>query len=490
MRILPFWLLVGGLAYLAACNQTEEFITDAGAKLEFSVDTLRFDTVFTALGSATRIIKVYNRNDQALRISRVTLEGSTGAFFRMNVDGTPGKTVEDVEVYARDSVYVFVEVTINPDQPVSLSPFVVQDRIVFETNGNVQQVLLEAWGQNANYIPSRFSKGTPSLYTCNMGEWVWDDPKPYVLYGVVFIDSCTLNIPPGTQIYVHGGVAQNAQFGVFNDGILYTLANGRLRVNGTAANPVVFQGDRLEPAFEAERGQWYGIILGRGSRGNEIHHATVKNAAFGVYVDSLAELTTTHSRYFNTTGAGLIGYRSKITADNCLVYNNGTASVSLIQGGDYVFRHCTMANYGASAPGLAMSNFICYKDNLDCGPDKRGDYRLNATFRNCIVFGSRPLGMSLADITNGEQESMFNVQFDRCILRVNNDIPAYFPRLHTDCIFGTNNDKIYLDIPGRDFRLDSLSIAIDQGLPLPGITTDIDGNARDAMPDLGCFERQ
>ena len=43
-------------------------------KLEFSLDTLRFDTVFTERGSATRILKVYNPNDESVRISRIALE--------------------------------------------------------------------------------------------------------------------------------------------------------------------------------------------------------------------------------------------------------------------------------------------------------------------------------------------------------------------------------------------------------------------------------
>lgn len=152
-------VLVLTVFMVASCNKTDNFITDQGAKLSFSLDTLRFDTVFTSLGSATRSFKVYNEYDQPIRITKVRIEGNTGSVFRMNVDGYAAAEVESVEIWPKDSIYIFVEVTINPDQPVSASPFVVEDKILFETNGNDQVIHLEAWGQNAVYLPSRFNKG-------------------------------------------------------------------------------------------------------------------------------------------------------------------------------------------------------------------------------------------------------------------------------------------------------------------------------------------
>ena len=50
------------------------------AMLEFSTDTLRFDTVFTELGSATRSFRVRNNNDLAVRISNVRLENPNSRY--------------------------------------------------------------------------------------------------------------------------------------------------------------------------------------------------------------------------------------------------------------------------------------------------------------------------------------------------------------------------------------------------------------------------
>ena len=491
-------VLCSGLLLLASCDDEAEFTTDSDAKLEFSLDTLRFDTVFSQLGSATRSFKIYNRNDRSVRISSIYLESGNSGRWRLNVDGIPGNVQEEVEVLANDSIYLFAEVTIDPNQPLSVSPFVVEDRIVFETNGNTQYVNLEAWGQNANYFPSRFNKGVVVRLTCDNGQVVWDDPKPYVIYGAIFIDSCELVIPAGAKIYVHGGVAQNDIFGgIYNDGILLTQSGGRIRILGTKENPVVIQGDRLEDSFQEEAGQWNGIVLGRGSRGNVLEYTTVKNARFGVLVDSTAELTARNSQFYNTLSSGLIGFHSRITAENCLVYNNGGTSVLLVLGGDYNFTYCTFASYGVNASALGLSNFFCYDENCQ----QSATYRLNARFVNSIIFGSQNDELEFSDFAEGKDAAQFNIQFEDCIVRVqdlltfNDGQYANFIGEQCDpCINGKRDDKLFINPNEGDFHLDSLSIAIEKAKPVNFprvIAIDLEGKARDSeKPDLGCYERE
>lgn len=484
--------------WFSACDPDNDFTTDPSAKLEFSLDTLRFDTVFTQLGSATRSFKVYNRNNRAVRISKVAILGSSNVRFRMNVDGTPGNTVEEVEIAANDSIYVFAEVTIDPDQPVSISPFVVEDRIIFETNGNLQEVFLEAWGQNANYFPSRFNKGVPVVLSCRNSELTWNDPKPYVIYGEVFVDSCTINIPAGTRIYVHGGIARNEFFGTFNDGILYMLPNGRLKMLGTKEKPVIIQGDRLESSFQNAPGQWAGIVLGKSSKGNVFENTIIKNSIYGIYADSASEASINNTQIYNTSSSGIIGVRSRITANNCLIYNNQSTSLVLAHGGDYAFTYCTVTSYGVNAAALSLTNYLCYDDPLVCRT--RSDYRMNATFRNCIFFGSQKDQIRLADVSGGSPSSMFNVKFQDCVVRVegllteqNNRFSKFFETYCTDCLNGKVTDRLFMDPNADNYRLDSLSIALDKGKPILSprpILFDLEGTPRNAnTPDPGCYER-
>ena len=93
MKRFSVWILVllgVVLSMTAACRRIS-FIEDSGAKLTFSRDTVKFDTVFTTVGSATRSFKIYNPYNENIRISSIELMGGEPSNFRMNVDGQIGR---------------------------------------------------------------------------------------------------------------------------------------------------------------------------------------------------------------------------------------------------------------------------------------------------------------------------------------------------------------------------------------------------------------
>ncbi len=491
------WLLGMGVVLTAALLgcQKERFTTDPEDRLTFSTDTLRFDTVFTSLGSATRILKVYNPNKrESLRIRRIYLENGAQSRFRINVDGLPGPLHTDVEIAPNDSLYVFAEVTINPDEPPSISPFVITENLVFETNDNVQKVVLEAWGQNAVYLPSRFGKGGAVLYACDGGEWVWDDPRPYVIYGIVVIDSCTVRIPAGARIHVHGGLVRTLQEDSmvvrYNDGLLVFQGTGRLIVEGTAERPVVFEGDRLEREFANTAGQWTGLWLRAATSGHRIEHAIIRNSIIGVRVDSAADLTLRNARIYNTTNSGLIGVHAYIRAENCLFHSNGAFAIQLEYGGDYEFNYCTVANFGGRSEALRMSNTLCRDplcEHFDVSP-------LHARFQNSIFLGSRPDQITLSDAKGRATDFVY--RFEHCLVRVRdlvrpNAWPDFFDHCQP-CLNLSNTDSVFLNIAERNFRLDTLfSKADGYARPIASISADLEGTPRDPEhPDAGCYERQ
>lgn len=492
-------ILIVGLLLLESCQSDDGFITDSSAKLEFSVDTLRFDTVFTELGSATRYIRVYNRNDQAIQVSNIQLEEGASSSFRINVDGIPGNVIEEVEIPANDSIYIFAEVTVDPDAPLSVSPFVITERLLFETNGNDQQVILEAWGQNANYIPSRFGKGNFSLLSCDFGDITWDDPKPYVIYGILFIDSCTLNIPAGTEVYVHGGLAlgedEEGNSFAYNDGGIIVLQDGKINADGTVDDPVVFQGDRLEDVFAEEAGQWRGITLSA-SIENEFKYAEIKNSLYGIYADSASTVTVSNSRIHHTSGPGIFARHSTVEAENSLFYENSGRAVQLTYGGQYNFKYCTMANYGFGfdSRALSLSNGTC----LDPLCTQFLTNPISARFENCIMMGSSSDEISMTDFFGGQSIFGFNVKFDHCIVRVEDILdpedgsyPNFFEDFTFDCINASFSDVLFEDVSENIYTLDSLSIAEEQAKVIISIQKDIADKERDSTkPDIGCFEYQ
>lgn len=467
--------------------------TEGDIRIEFSRDTLHFDTVFTSVGSATRSFKIYNKESQDIILSEVSIRGGGQSQFRMNVDGINGLSVTDVRIPAEDSIYVFIEVTVDPNQPLSQSPFVIEEFVDVRTISGTSSLLIDAWGQNANYIPNRFNKGRVYRLECDDVLW-WDDPKPYVIYGFLYIDSCVLNVIAGTRIHIHGGVARirdtSGASTFVNDGSILVGPNGSLVTIGSNSNPVIFQGDRLEQEFQNTRGQWSGIRLLPGSRGNNLTGAVIRNSIFGVYVDSLAELTMNKTIIANTSNAGLLAFHAnQVTVSNSLIHSNSTNSVILSFGGNHNFEYTTLANFGNDREALFMTNHFCY-DFPECSNWPTND--LNATFTNCVISGSNSDELWLS----ARDEAESNVQIDHCVIRIEellemDNYPNFLDDYTSSTLNWQRTDSLFADVSDFDFRPDTLSVLEMRATPLNHIFNDLEGNLRDnSKPDIGCYEYQ
>lgn len=481
-------LLIGVGAIVQSCNN-DSLSIDPNDRLEFSVDTLTFDTIFTAIGSATRSFKVYNPNDETVNISKIELEGRAGDAFRLNIDGSTGNVLTDITVPPNDSIYIFAEVTVDPND--LSNPYVITDAVLFETNGNIQEVTLDAWGQNVNYIGA---KGSGAILSCDFQDVVFDDVKPYVIYGILIVDSCNLVLPPGCEVYIHGGLVN--QGSPYTDGIIFISENGKIKSNGTKDNPVTIRGDRLEPFFDDEPGQWAGILISQNSTGNEINYTTIRNSIVGVRVDSAADLTIKNSEIHNTNSSNIIGVHSTIYAENCVFFSsNGGNNVQLEYGGNYDFNYCTITTVSAAAsishssPALRMTNALCLDEFCV-------DFRenpLNANFRNCVIYGSRANEITTFDRA---EAGNFNFTMDNCLIKLDqaeDENQIVFDNCN-NCVL--NSDPLFVDIDEYNYRTDTLSPVEERAIPINDlqsnpITQDKDENMRDATtPDIGAFEYQ
>jgi len=484
------FILTIGLLWLAftfnACYKTN-YYAGSDASLRFSVDTLVFDTVFTTVGSATRILKVFNDLDQPVEISSIYLESGQASKFRLNIDGISDSGAELIEIGARDSIYIFGEVTVDPDEPISVSPFIISDQLVFDLNGKKQSLRLEAWGQNANYMPGKTAKGKAFITSCDMGSINWDDPKPYVIYGTLLVDSCTLIIPEGTQIYFHGGYAQSPSGFDYNDGQLYFLENGSIQVNGSLENPVVFQTDRLEHKYDDISGLWSGIYFLSGSRNNSMNYAILKNANIGLYLDSAVHMDLRNTKILHNITTGIYARHAQLKAVNCLIGDSGGFGITLRYGGDYQMDHVTVANFDNQEEALYLGNYQCRDylcSNIDINP-------LNAEFRNCIFFGNGKDELFFED-AYPDQPDAFKLKMDNCLVAVDELLKtARFGNFlveYPTCLNGAGENPVFIDRDTYNFKLDSNSIVINKGIYLPDVPSDIDSTIRDGFPDLGCYE--
>ncbi|MEZ5015169.1 MAG: choice-of-anchor Q domain-containing protein [Chitinophagales bacterium] len=466
-------LFITVIVFAGQSCRKDSMFQEGSVNLKFSTDTVFFDTVFTSVGSITIPFKIFNTYNNPVQISSISLSGGASSQFRMNVDGDPGDAFYDIEIPANDSLYIFVEVTVDPN--MDALPFVIEDSIVFVTNGNAQDVKLLAYGQNAHFH-----------YGQILCDTTWTDDLPHVIIGSVLVDSlCSLTITEGTNIYLHGGS--------------YFYVLGTMNVLGTKDSIVTFQGDRLEDFYKDVPGQWEGIYYLRGSFGNTMHYAEIKNANEGIsmgfstdpdlgsFLAKRPELTITHSKIHDCQDNGIIALNSIIDATNVLVYNTGGSDAALFLGGTYDFTHCTLASYSSTylahqTATLGILDYFAFS-LTDILQDA-----LDAQFTNCIIYGSLPEGNEIViDTLNGTPIS-FTYNFDHCLLRT--DISPDSIQ-NTETIF--NLSPVFTDIGEGDYHPAAASPAINAGIPVPGITDDLDGNDRPfnaTLPDIGCYETE
>ncbi len=468
--VLIFMILTMGLFW--SCRD-DGFDADPSITLTFSQDSLLFDTVFTTLGSSTRSLKVYNNHNRRIRINNVSLGSGPDSYYRMNVDGRSGTSISDVDIEPRDSIYVFVEVTVDPvNQDL---PLTIVDSIIFNTNQNIQDVKLVAWGQDANFIHPNYTDPESGIsYHVITENTVWTSTLPYVVYGLAVVaPDVTLRVEEGTRIHFH------------NNASLIFLGQSSFKVEGTLENPVSFQGDRLEPFYQDQPGQWGRIWLTATSKDHEIDHAIIKNATVGLQVDTIGSFTEPTLRIRNTeiknmALAGLVAQGSHVKAENLAITNCGNHAMVLALGGNYDFRHTTIANYYRldirNTPSVLINNY--YQDVDGVIQVRPFDHLF---FGNTIIFGNNQEEI-VFDIYDG---TSVDYTFDHCLIRTQMNVGS-------DSFINTlvNQDPLFHDNQIHDFRLSEESPAIGAGNPdiAYDIPADIEGNDRTERVDIGAVQ--
>lgn len=393
MRKILYLMVLAVVMPLLTLSCTEDgYADEREVPLCFSVDTLSFDTLFTTVGSTTRQVVVYNATGHDVVLSSVTLGKGRASRFRLNVDGDTSMVARNVELLAGDSIFIFVQANINPND--ATAPFLEEDAIVFS---NGQRLTLMAWGRNAVYhtVP----EGAPySIVDCAN----WDHTRPHVILGIAAVlDGNTLTLQAGDELYF------------YNNAILAFDTNARLVANGTAEQPVLFTSLRHDGWYSFLPGQWQCLWFTGGSTGNIINHAVVENGTGGLRVYPDADLTVSNTVIRNMSDCALIGQGGAISGSNLLVYDCLTAFTAL-RGGSYDFTGCTFADYwrysARRIQSVVLTNYLL---NADGSVAQLGDLT-RADFTDCIIYGNYSEGEAIA---SGIEGALFNYRFTHCIVK-------------------------------------------------------------------------
>jgi hypothetical protein len=512
MRQLLLFLGIIATFCFTSCRNELDFESSIGT-LTFSKETVYLDTVFTNIGSSTYTLKVYNNSNKNISIPKVRLGKGQSSNYRLMVDGIPGKEFENVELLAKDSLFVFIEITSNIAN-ANPTDFLYTDRIEFGETNNYQKVELVTLIQDAVFIyPER--TGSPNNYTyeqINLGtntepanitgtnlsetdatngnELHWTNTKPYVIYGFAKIpETKTLIIDSGARVHFHA-----------NSGLI-VAANAHLQVNGNLSttedleNEVIFEGDRLEPNYSDVAGQWLAVLFMGGNNQNVIKNLTIKNATVGMLVSNNDGTTTPtidmmNVQIYNCANVGILARTGNITGKNVVINNCGQASLACTYGGSYDFTHCTFANYWNSP---SQTSLVLTNENISSTVQTS---LTQANFKNCIFYGSSNYGIALE-----KTGAIFNYKFDNCLIKFvdyNNQItsnPLYQFSTNTSkyegCIFASNstsNKPEFKNTSINDFRINENSICRNNANYTYSFPLDIVGVTRTNPSDIGAYE--
>ncbi len=456
--------------------------SDPNMQLDFSHDTLLFDTVFTTMGSSTKQVMVYNPNKNALNIRQVQMRD--GKYFQINLDGENEiEELKDITLNGGDSLFLFVRVYIDPlneDNPVLL-----EDEIAFSVNDNIQKINLQAYGQDVIKIQSNSGKVIYPHLTLK-------SKKPYLLYDTIAIAG-NLTIEAGTTIYMHKGAS------------LYVYGN--LNAIGTKEEPIIFRGDRTDRLFDSvpyrmASGQWEGIYLlnpkDYAPPTYTMNYVDILSGTVGLYIYSEAQdtllphLYLNNSRIHNHSIYGLIVQNANADVVNCEISNCASYCVYLA-GGKHNFTHNTIAAYyGYPYTDLNIHHNMIADDvaAVYINDLSKNRAKSRSSFANCIITGGRKNNLVVATPLSEYYEGDFKGNYLRCdsltLPTAKNNVYASDS---DSCVF-KNIYYHYKKYHYYDFQLDSLSPArgIADSIAAIKYPTDRLGTLRKGKPDAGCYE--
>ena len=495
-----FILFISCIVLISASSCRKDFSTiPSYGNLEFSKDTVFLDTIFENIGSATYNLKIYNRGRNAITVPRIKLEKGSSSNYRLSVDGVPGKDFNDIDILARDSIYVFIETTVNNNNQPTL---LYTDRILFDNGESQQHINLITLVEDANFIyPGKdpVSMRIDSLSidgqaTTIKGRFLTDSEliftkeKPTVIYGYAAIPSNkVLTIEAGARIHFHD-----------NSGLIVDK-KASLKVNGTLSEKVIFEGDRLENRFRQTPGQWGTIWMRAGSKENVINHAQIKNGIIGILIDSIGTasaptLNIQNTEIYNHSNFGILARETNIEAHNVVIGSAGQASLAATVGGTYNFTHSTFANYWNNGirqlPAVLVNNFFVY--NTEAGEEVIETRDLNAAnFTNCIFEGNNNIEFLIDKVEGG---GLFNYSVKNCMIKFIDSNNSFDGVTEVDFVNNSNYSGIILNgnsnfrkAQESDFIIGEKSEAINKATET-FFNIDILGIDRTTTPDIGAYQ--
>jgi len=434
---------------LFACDNEKDLNHDPNFQLSFSQDTISFDTLFSGLPSTTKQLKVYNRSSQSVFIDEIGLD-NTESGYRLNINGIEANRVKQVLIPAKDSLFIFIEISAQPkdrDQPR-----LIEDQIYFNFNSKIQKLELETWAQDV----IRFENEKLLSQT-------WTGKRPYFIDKDLYLQqNQTLTIEAGTKVYFHKDAGMHI--------------HGNIHIQGSFSEPVFLGAHRLEELYDYVPGQWDGLYFYTESINNTISHLQMENAITGIVAQGddkgSNNLEIAYSQFFNFTNTGIHLNNFNLKMNDVLISNCGEQTILLEGEGDFEIYHSNFVNFWQ----LSSRSTPCF--SYVANENKQKELKLG----NCIIWGSKS--------NEFESNSTGVIQIENTLIRLSDEKQNSYSNIFENCLF--NADPEFVDKNEHNYNLKATSPLIDEAKPEISrmYRLDFNGSSRlsDTAPDIGSLE--
>jgi len=447
-RLLSSLIFFSFIFLFATCDNQEEFNHDPNFLLNFSNDSITFDTIFSGLPSTTKQLKIYNPSSKAIYLDKIALENNTEGY-TLNINGAEGNTARQVYIPAKDSLYIFIELNVQDDNQDA--PRLIEDYILLTYNSKVQKFLLKSWVQDV----IRFKNN-------ELQTQEWTQKRPYFIDNDLYLkQDQTLTIQAGTKVYFQKGAGIHI--------------HGTLNIDGSFETPVFFGSHRREELYKNVPGQWKGLFFYTESKNNVISHLQLENAINGISAQSETNnnnLEIEYSQFLNFSTTGIETNNFNLKMHDVIVSNCGEQAVLLEGDGNFEFIHCNLIN-----------NWFISQRTTPCLSFFANEESNKALkIYNSIIWGSK---------TNEFEIGQTNTfQIENSLVKLSSEMQNTYSNQFENCIF--NTDPQFVDKNNHNYNLNAESVLIDKAkLDIANIyPLDFNGNSRtsDTDPDIGTFE--
>ena len=450
---MKYILIIMSIVFAISCRDRVKL--DRSSALEYSSDTIQFDTVFTDTGTRTRQWKIYNRSDGRIIIDKLTSEAGSETQYIINVDGRMIGDGVELELQPGDSVFVFVQARLK--ESGTDTALIYREYLAVSYSGRTDRIPILSYGQDVTKLRGQ-----------SIETQTWSGSKPYLIYDSLYIKpGHTLTINEGVTVFCHAGAR--------------IIAGGGLICDGTVLRPVVFKSDNWDTSYYTIPNQWGSIILRDSTAKYRLTNTRLLRGTNGLIasfgsLNSASEIVLENVEILYMGSAGLVAENTNLVCSNTVIGNCSAYSLLIGGTGTYQVTHSTLAKMNTVASQSVP--MLCIKQPKTAG--------LSVRVSNSIVVSTR----------RNYREILFpdslgsDIVIEQSVITADTKLAAD-ARLKA-CYIMKDTARLFAYRAEPRYQLDSLSAARNFGLPeLTGAyLLDKLGNARnaDAAPDAGAYE--